>query len=96
MARNSTVAILVLTAADQMVDGRYRGRQNVVHEIGFFQGTLGWENAIVVVEEGVELFTNLDGTQQVRYPAGNISAAVGDVVATLRARRIQHELITQP
>jgi predicted nucleotide-binding protein len=91
MAQNSTVAVLVLAGSDAMSDGGLRGRQNVVHEIGYFQAMLGWSNTIVVVEEGVEMFSNLDGTQQVRYPKGNISAATGGVVAALRSRRLAHD-----
>ncbi len=86
MASEASVALIVLTRADQMKDGRWRARQNVVHEVGFFQGRLGWTNAIVVVEDGVELFSNLDGTQQIRFPEGNIGAATGNVAATLRAK----------
>lgn len=86
MAAEASVALIVLTRADEMKDGKWRARQNVVHEVGFFQGRLGWTNAIVVVEDGVDLFSNLDGTQQIRFPEGNIAAATGNVAATLRAK----------
>lgn len=91
MAIEASVALIVLTQADEMKDGTFRARQNVVHEVGFFQGRLGWTNAIAVVEDGVELFSNLDGTQQIRFPKGNISAAVGNVSATLSAKKRQRE-----
>ncbi|MDR6614045.1 TIR domain-containing protein [Leifsonia sp. 1010] len=91
MATQATVALIVLTKADEMADGRWRARQNVVHEVGFFQGRLGWTNAIAIVEEGVDLFSNLDGTQQIRFPAGNISAATGNVAATLNAKNRSRE-----
>jgi len=87
MAAASTAAVLVLTKADEMKDGTWHGRQNVIHEIGFFQGRLGWDHAIIVVEEGVVLPTNLDGTQQVRFPSGVISAAEGKVAAALQLLR---------
>lgn len=89
MAGEASVALIVLSLADEMADGSWRARQNVVHEVGFFQGRLGWTNAIAVVEDGVELFSNLDGTQQIRFPKGNISAAVGNVSATLSAKKRQ-------
>lgn len=85
MATASTAAVLVLTKADEMADGKWRGRQNVVHEIGYMQGVLGWRNTIVVVEDGVELFSNLDGTQHIPFPAGKIGAATADVVAALNS-----------
>jgi hypothetical protein len=87
MAAASTAAVLVLTKADEMKDGTWHGRQNVIHEIGFFQGRLGWDHAIIVMEEGVVLPTNLDGTQQVRFPPGVISAAEGKVAAALQLLR---------
>ena len=89
VAREASVAILVMTKADKMESGVMRARQNVVHEIGYFQGRLGWTNAIVVNERGVDLFTNLDGTQRVEFPDGEISAATGKVAATLNARKIE-------
>lgn len=88
MADDSAVAVLVMSKADEMADGGVRARQNVVHEIGYFQGRLGWSNAIVVAEDGVEIFSNLDGTQQVRYRAGDISSAVGELVGALRSRKL--------
>jgi hypothetical protein len=89
MAQHSAVALLIMTAADEMSNGGVRARQNVVHEVGYFQGRLGWENAIVVAEEGIEMPSNLDGTQQVRFPPGDIGRSVGQVVATLRHRQAE-------
>lgn len=87
MASESTVAVLVFTATDEMADGTFHGRQNVVHELGYFQGKLGWPNAIAVVEAGTEMFSNLDGTQEIRFPKGMIRAAMGELVSTLADRR---------
>jgi hypothetical protein len=84
MIRSSAAGVLVLTQADQQADGTWHGRQNVVHEIGYVQAALGWDRAIIVVEEGVTLPTNLDGTQQVRFDRGRIRQAEGGVVAALR------------
>ena len=84
MMRRSSFALIVLTAEDEMADGEYHARQNVVHEIGLFQGKLGFNRAIAVVENDVELFSNLDGIQQIRFDKGNIRATYGDVLATLR------------
>ena len=87
MASESSVAVLVFTGADEMADGAFHARQNVVHELGYFQGKFGWPNAIALVEDGVELFSNLDGTQQIRFPKGMIRAAIGELVSTLADRR---------
>jgi hypothetical protein len=84
MLVRSSFAILLMTGEDETTEGQLRARQNVVHEIGLFQGRLGFNRAIVLVEEGVELFSNLQGIQQVRYSRGNIRETYGDILATLR------------
>jgi predicted nucleotide-binding protein len=84
MLRASSFALLVMTAEDETIDGDARARQNVVHETGLFQGKLGFNRAIAVVENGVEVFSNLDGVQQIRYDKGNIKSTFGEILATLR------------
>jgi predicted nucleotide-binding protein len=80
----SSFAVLVMTGEDETAEGGVRSRQNVVHEIGLFQGRLGFNRAIVLVEENVEIFSNLQGIDQIRYSKGNIKETFGDVLATLR------------
>ena len=60
-------AIILLTKDDEMADGNRRGRQNVIHEIGFFQGKYGRKNVILLCEEGVELFTNISGIVYIQF-----------------------------
>jgi predicted nucleotide-binding protein len=52
---------------------------NVVHEAGLFQGRLGFRKAIVLLEEGCEPFSNIDGLGQIRFPRGRISACFEQV-----------------
>jgi len=85
MMNSATFAILVLTAEDEMADGQLRPRENVVHETGLFQGRLGWRRAIMLVENGVEPFSNIAGITQLRYDKGQIQSEFGNVLATLRA-----------
>jgi predicted nucleotide-binding protein len=80
----SSFALLVLTAEDETGEGEMRARQNVIHELGLFQGRLGFPRAIAVVERNTELLSNLDGVQQLRFNKGNIAEVYGDVIATLR------------
>jgi predicted nucleotide-binding protein len=79
MLDNAAVAFLILTAEDERADGTHVARQNVVHEAGLFQGRLGFSRAIVMLEEGCEPFSNIDGLGQLRFPAGRISAVFEDV-----------------
>lgn len=84
MLTRSSFALLVMTGEDDSAEGGVRARQNVVHEAGLFQGHLGFERAIAVVENGVEVFSNLDGVQQIRYDKGNVRSTFGEILATLR------------
>lgn len=84
MLAESNVAILVMTGEDEDTEGQRRARDNVIHELGLFQGHLGFDRAIVLLEEGTTEFSNIQGMQQIRYPRGNIRETFGDVVATLR------------
>jgi hypothetical protein len=83
MLNQSSFALLVLTGEDKTESG-VRARQNVIHECGLFQGRLGFDRAILIVERGVELASNFDGIQQLRFDTGRISEVFGDVIATLR------------
>jgi len=80
----SSFAVLVHTGEDETLDGSKRARQNVIHETGLFQGRLGFGRAIVLLEDGVEGYSNLQGVHQIQYSAGNIKETFGDVLATLR------------
>jgi hypothetical protein len=68
------VAFLILTAEDEQPDGKYRARENVVHEVGLFQGRLGFSKAIILLEEGCEEFSNIAGLEQLRFQKGNVSS----------------------
>jgi predicted nucleotide-binding protein len=85
MLDQANFAILVLTGEDEMRDGQVRPRENVIHEVGLFQGRLGWSRAILLVEEGVEPCSNIAGIQQIRYSKGNVRSTFGDVLAALKA-----------
>lgn len=76
-------ALIVLTAEDEQADGEMRARMNVVHEVGLFQGRLGFTKAIVLLEQGCAEFSNIQGLGQIRFPSGNIAAAFEEVRAVL-------------
>lgn len=80
-------ALLVMTAEDHVgtrKDG-IRARQNVIHEIGLFQGRLGFDKAIILLEDECERFSNIDGLIYIPFPKGNIRAAFHDIQKTLTA-----------
>lgn len=88
MLDEAAVAFLVLTAEDERVDGTMTARLNVVHEVGLFQGRLGFGRAIVMLEEGCEGFSNIEGLGQIRFPAGNIAASFENVRQLLEREQL--------
>ncbi len=79
MLDQASFAFLILTAEDEQANGKVHARMNVIHEVGLFQGRLGFERAIVLLEEGCEEFTNIQGLGQIRYPKGQISSIFEDI-----------------
>lgn len=84
MLKTSSMALLVMTGEDETAAGELRARQNVIHEIGLFQGRLGFAKAVILMEDGVEEFSNIHGIHQIRFGKGAIRETFGDVVATIR------------
>jgi predicted nucleotide-binding protein len=52
---------------------------NVVQEAGMFQGRLGFTRAIILLEDGCQEFSNIQGLGQIRFPRGNIRAAFEEI-----------------
>jgi predicted nucleotide-binding protein len=74
MLNDAALALLVMTAEDEQKDGTKRARENVVHEVGLFQGRLGFTKAIVLLERDCDEFSNIGGLVQIRFPKGDIEA----------------------
>jgi predicted nucleotide-binding protein len=49
-------------------------RENVIHEVGLFQGRLGWRRAIPLLEVGCETFSNILGLNHIPFDRGNIKS----------------------
>ena len=79
MLDSTEFAFLVMTGEDEQLSGALRARENVVHESGLFQGHLGFERAIVLLEEDCEKFSNNAGLGHISFPQNHIRAAFQDV-----------------
>jgi len=64
-------------------DGKTHARENVVHEIGLFQGRLGFRKSIIVKQNGTAEFSNIAGLTYIPYPKGKIEEAFPEIVRTL-------------
>jgi len=67
-------AVIVWTGDDVDGAGKPRARENVMHEIGFFQGRYGRGRVILLHEEGVNVPSNLFGLVYSAFPKGTVDA----------------------
>jgi predicted nucleotide-binding protein len=79
MLDQACFAFLVMTAEDLTSDGKLNARLNVIHEAGLFQGRLGFDKAIILLENGCEEFSNVQGLGQIRFDKGEIKSTFEEV-----------------
>ncbi|MCU1266229.1 MAG: hypothetical protein JWM21_2547 [Acidobacteria bacterium] len=84
MLNESRFAVLVLTAEDETDSGTRRARQNVIHEAGLFQGRLGFRKTILLVQEGLEDFSNVAGLQHIRFVSDRIDQTFYELQRVLK------------
>lgn len=87
MMEQAGFAFLIMTAEEEGADAKLRARPNVIHEVGLFQGHLGLNRAIVLLEDGCAEFSNIIGLSQIRFPTGGISARFEEVRRVLERER---------
>lgn len=88
MTDQADMAFLIMTAENQYADGTWHARENVVHEIGLFQGVLGFKKAIILLEEGCGEFSNICGLIQIRFSKGKIEEAFEEIRQVLEREGI--------
>jgi hypothetical protein len=87
LLEHACFAFLMMTGEDGHPDGQH-ARENVIHEVGLFQGRLGFERAIVLLEDGCMPFSNIDGLGQIRFPKGNVKARTEEIRQVLEREGI--------
>ena len=88
MLDKSCMAFLIMTGEDEHSDGSVHARQNVIHEIGKCQDRFGSERTIILLEEGCEKFSNIDGIIYISFTNGKIKETFGDIVSALKRESI--------
>lgn len=86
--KETNFAIIVMTAEDETAQKTIRTRQNVIHEIGFFQGKLGFEKVAILKQNGVESFSNIDGIQYIPFSGNNITQTFYELEKMLKREKI--------
>jgi hypothetical protein len=84
MLLEATFAVLLLTAEDETTDGTHRARQNVVHEAGLFQGHLGFQRVVMLVQDGLEEFSNVAGVQYISFRGEQVEQSFWELQRALR------------
>ena len=84
MISKAAFAFIIMTAEDEHADATFHARSNVIHEAGLFQGKLGWNRAIVMLEEGCHEFSNIEGLGRIEFPKNNIEAKFHEVRLVLK------------
>jgi predicted nucleotide-binding protein len=79
MMNHAGFALLLMTAEEEDAEGQLHARPNVIHEVGLFQGRLGLNRAIVLIENGCSEFSNIKGLSQIPFRKGNIASTFEDL-----------------
>ena len=88
MLKTAAFAFLIMTAEDEHADETLHARENVIHEVGLFQGKLGPRRAIILLEDGCSTFSNIHGLTYISFPRSRISAAFEDARRVLERERL--------
>lgn len=78
------VAVIVMTGED-IVGDQVRARENVMHEIGFFQGKYGLNRTILMHEKEANIPTNISGLGYVSFAKGDVKTGFGELLKELNA-----------
>lgn len=78
-------AVIVMTGDDSDAAGQARARENVIHEIGFFQGKYGLDRVCLLHEEDVSIPSNFQGLVYTPFPKGMVTASFGVLHRELKA-----------
>ena len=95
MLAQSRFAFLVMTAEDERADGSFQARQNVIHEIGLFQGRLGFSRAVMVKDDGANSFSNVAGLTYISFRRGELRNAFNEVTRTLMREGLVDNVVAE-
>jgi predicted nucleotide-binding protein len=77
-------AVIVMTGDDDVGYEKPRARENVMHEIGYFQGKYGLRGICLLYEEGTNIPSNIHGLVYIPFPKGLVRATFGALARELK------------
>jgi len=81
-------AFAVMTPDDELKDGKWLARQNVVHEIGLCHVRIGLQCTAILLAEGTQTFSNVDGVNYIPFKMGRLADQQGEIRKLLEDRGI--------
>ena len=91
MIYSASMAVIVMTGADQRSDGTKHARENVIHEAGFAQGALGIRNTLILAEEDVVVPSNLAGVTYIPFAVGEVHTTADRVIARIKEAKADND-----
>lgn len=88
MLEQADLAIIVVTGEDKTAEGSIRPRQNVVHEVGLYQGYLDFHRTVLLMQDGVEFLSNLAGMQVISFKGDDIDSTFWPLSRVLRRENL--------
>jgi len=86
-AQTCSYAIALFTADDKVTtktrDEYWQPRPNVIFETGWFVGRLGKERVLILLQEGVKIYSDFDGVNRIHFRS--------DIEDKFRAIRVELE-----
>ena len=82
------LSVCVLTAEDFTRDGRKFARQNVIHEVGLFQGQHGLDSVVLLVEEGCDFVPQASVPYTIYFPHNKIHRTFYELTEIVKAHGV--------
>lgn len=79
-----SIAVIVMTGDDISEEGELRARENVMHEIGYFQGKYGLKQVVLLHEHGVNIPSNIHGLVYIGFPKDTAEGALGALTREMK------------
>lgn len=78
-------AVIIMTGDDKVDGESPRARENVIHEIGYFQGKFGLGRVCLLYQNGTNIPSNIGGIVYLPFNEENIKETFGDLTRELDA-----------